>query len=146
MDHPSLERQNAFTGFHELISTEECFQLSKMEDPRKLYNLLLSQVFQLMFKYDTRICSNNVLKLVDSPNISWQLLARLTQDLKMVLLTLLSRDTSYMPDTIAREAKKFLSPEDYMDTLEKIHYFRCSSQRNYFDICSCGECDFDVIG
>ena len=51
-----------------------------------------------------------------------------------------------MSDTIARETKKFLSPEDYMNMLEKLYYFRCSSQWNYFDICSCGDCDYDVIG
>ena len=65
MEHPSLERQNAFTGFHEQEELQKRFQSNRMEDPKNFYNLLLSQIFQLMLKFDTRICCNKVLDAVD---------------------------------------------------------------------------------
>ena len=128
--------------------------ISKMENThsKDFYNLLLTQILQFMLKIQNSdeklICGHRVLEDI---TITWSeyqkiyaLLENLVKDLKTAMLIKLIRESRFTTDMILKDAKKFMSPKDYMDTLEKVIRFKHGSPRNYYDYCDCGRCNIDV--
>ena len=141
------------TCFSKMNSTD------KNSEPKNFYNLLLSQILQVMMKLQEGdknwVCCNRVIAQVSEnakmPLMTWEdyqkiygILGQLMKDLKTVMITHISRDMKYRVETTMKELKGFLSHEDYVEALEKMVKYRNGGPKAFYDVCTCGKCFIDV--
>ena len=120
---------------------------------QNFYNLLMSQLLQFLLQLhdgDENIgCCKRILELIGETavDISWtdykrtyDLVDQVCTELKNILLTIIARNTDYSIHTCMKEAKKFMTCEDYIDTIERSVYYRNGGPKAFYDICSCNRC------
>ena len=117
------------------------------------YDLLLSELLQFVLKLHTGDknmgCRKHILELMGkhTSNTSWteykkayELLENISSELKSILLTAIACNMDYTSHVTMRETKKFMSHEDYVETLEKMNDFHCNESKMNDNICQCDSC------
>ena len=98
-----------------------------MEVSNDNYNKSLSKILKVLTeqKHD-QLCCKRIFDMWHSGDMSWEnyhklysSLEKLTEDLKNVILTKIARDINYKVSEVLQGSKKFMSHDDYLDTVEK---------------------------